>query len=711
MKLQAMLLLALLAAPFTLRGQVCFAPEPAQTYQFGANRRDVKAADMNADGHTDLIVADYQGTSVTVLKNTGALNPNGTPQFTAINAQVGSKPFYLYVGDMEGDGDTDIAVTNQNSGTVTVLLNDGNINFSAAHYTLGQSPAGIIGGKFNNDSYIDLAVAIEGDKTVRVLFGSANGAFTLSPSIVDLAPYAPEDVAAGEFDDVPGLDLVVTLNQGTDAFYRFLRNEGSGIFTTPAPTAHLTGIKCTSTNSYSSSVDTADFNNDGRTDIAMLFPNLSDQNIVTLKAPSTGSGASWAEGAIPLNYIAYDFDIADFNGDGNADIATVFGTGSGGMMDSVKVLLGNGTGDGDGGFPARKNVRGLYDRRPRALVAVDFNHDGKPDLTSANLATAVGANEDIYMWLNTTPFFDLSGEFDVCGPAPQTVTVTAENNPGLSYSWVAGAQTGSDDTFTFIANALMNYFSVSGNDGIGCVNKSFGRVRIHPLPLVDISATLPQICKGDTVSLSVAGNAIDHTWEPAITPNQPFSPTATALYEVTGYNDLGCLAIDTLTIIVHDLPTVTTVLNGATIEAAATPVNVSYQWLNCNGNTDIAGATAMNYTPGQTGSYAVRVISPQGCKDVSDCLSVTVNNASMNDASIEPTLLLYPNPTTGGFFIKSTETIERVIITDLLGKTIHEANTTHQAGVTFANLNQPAGVYSVTIKTSAAVYYRKIVLR
>lgn len=709
MKLQAILLLALLAAPFILRGQVCFT-DPVQTYQFGTNRRDVKAADMNADGHIDLIVADYQGASVTVLKNTGVLNPNGTPQFTAITAQVGSKPFYLYVGDFEGDGDNDIAVTNQNSGTVSVLLNDGDISFSTVNHNVGQSPAGIIGGKFNNDAYLDLAVAVEGDKTVRVLFGSANGTFT-PPSIVNLSPLAPEDIAAGEFDDVPGLDLVVSLNQGTDAYYRFLSNDGLGVFSTPAPAVHLTSIKGTSTNSYSSSVDTADFNNDGRTDVAMLFPNLTDQKIVTLKAPTTGSGANWAQGAINLNYIAYDFDIADFNGDGNADIATVFGTGSGGMMDSVKVFLGNGTGDGDGGFPARKNFTGLYDRRPRALVAADFNHDGKPDLASANLATAAATGEDIYMWLNATPYFDVSGEFDVCGPAPQTIILTAEN-PNLSYTWAAGAQTGSGNQFTFSANALTNYFSVSGNDGLGCVNKSFGRVRIHPLPIVDIPSTVPQnICQGDTVSLSVTGNAINYEWEPDITPNQPFSPTVTAIYEVTGYNDLNCPATDTVTIYVHDLPTVSTILNGVVLEAMATPGNVTYQWVDCNGGTEILGATAANYTPTQTGSYAVKVTSAQGCEDVSDCLAVTVVNAAINEVSSEPAVMVYPNPTSGGFFIKSAETINQIIITDLLGKTVYEANTTNGTGAIFAHLNQPAGVYSVTIKTPAAVYYRKIVLR
>ena len=615
----------------TARAQVCFTPEPPHYYQTGTNRNDVKAADMDGDGEPDLIATNYFGQSITVFRNTGATFPDGLPQFAEVNAPVGNTPFRLFIADFDNDGSNDIAVTNQGDGTVSVLLNDGAIGLTLMTYAVGTSPMGITGGDFNGDGFTDIVTANRTAKTLSILYNTGNGTFHPAVSVLT-GGLTPIDLAAGEFDGMPGLDLVVGFTPSPA--YCFATNNGNGTLTA-LEAVFIPGVETTSSINSPMSVDTADFNNDGRADVVFNFPINKNQQFVTLKAPSTGSGANWPQGPnISLNTangpIGYDMTCADFNGDGNVDIAVTIG---GAQTDTIKILLG----DGAMGVGAYKSLRGYHNSDPRGIVAVDFNHDGKPDLATANMAATSGFY-DRYAWLNTTPYFTVTGNLDTCGPTPQTVVLTATSAENLTYSWAADQATGIGDTFSLTANAPNNRFSVSGNDLFGCTNKSFGIVRIHPLPVVNISASAQAICKGDSVTLAVTGNAVSYTWNPDIIPDQPFAPNATALYEVTGYNDLHCPVTDTLTIALGDC-------------------------------------------------YA----------------SIGEENTAQ--------LAIYPNPSNGDFYIEAGQNAQKVIITDLLGKTVYEANTAGQTGAIFVHLNQPAGVYLVTIKTTAAIYCRKIVLR
>jgi hypothetical protein len=61
-----------------------------------------------------------------------------------------------------------------------VVLNDGIGNFSTkgrATYPVGQTPQAVITADFNNDGKRDLAVANEGSTSVSILLGNGNGTF------------------------------------------------------------------------------------------------------------------------------------------------------------------------------------------------------------------------------------------------------------------------------------------------------------------------------------------------------------------------------------------------------------------------------------------------------------------------------------------------------------------------------------------------------
>ena len=115
----------------------------------------------------------------------------------------------------------------------------------------------------------------------------------------------------------------------------------------------------------------ADFNNDGRPDLAVANQG-SNSVSVTLGQPSGlfGAASNYATGTGPYGIVA-----GDFNNDGNQDLAitNVFDN-------TVSILLGN----GNGTFTIKSvpSVGSL----PVAIVAGDFNNDGKLDLAVPNLA-------------------------------------------------------------------------------------------------------------------------------------------------------------------------------------------------------------------------------------------------------------------------------------------------------------------------------------
>jgi YVTN family beta-propeller protein len=152
------------------------------------------SGDIDGDGDLDLAVAPFFSTSVPVLLNNGdgtfstpvnyfigtcvALPPN--PCSIVIN---GSATFVSF-GDLDGDGDLDIAVANSSFNAVTILLNAGDGTFgptgSAVHYAAGDNPLGIAIADFDGDNDLDIASANNSSNDVSVLINSLPGQLQFS---------------------------------------------------------------------------------------------------------------------------------------------------------------------------------------------------------------------------------------------------------------------------------------------------------------------------------------------------------------------------------------------------------------------------------------------------------------------------------------------------------------------------------------------------
>src|SRR5207248_1158702 len=90
----------------------------------------------------------------------------------AANLDAGSFPRSVAVGDFSGDGSHDLAVANECSDSVSILLGDGAGNFGAAtNFDTGSFPLSVAVGDFNGDGAQDLAIPNDGSDNVSILLG------------------------------------------------------------------------------------------------------------------------------------------------------------------------------------------------------------------------------------------------------------------------------------------------------------------------------------------------------------------------------------------------------------------------------------------------------------------------------------------------------------------------------------------------------------
>lgn len=149
--------------------------------------------------------------------------------------------------------------------------------------------------------------------------------------------------------------------------------------------------------------------------------------------------------------------------------------------------------------------------------------------------------------------------------------------------------------------------------------------------------------------------------------------------------------------------TTTATMDGVTLTSDIT--GDSYQWINCDGNTPIVGATSANYTATANGSYAV-IVNDGLCVDTSACAAVTT--VSVNTLIID-NLKLYPNPTRDGFFnVTFDGVINSITVLDMLGREVPVEVDTYSGSVNASTLNN--GRYMVRIETNKGTKVIEIII-
>src|SRR5262249_46574313 len=161
----------------------------ATNFTVGKGPVSIAVNDFNGDGKLDLAVANVESEDVSVLIGTGAggfgapLNlaigvPTPTGCF-AFLCDTALGPNSVAAGDLNGDGKSDLAVSNARSGTVSVLLGNGTGGFSTpTDFAVGTQPVSVVVSDFNGDGKKDLAIANHGSNDVSILINTCSSAVT-----------------------------------------------------------------------------------------------------------------------------------------------------------------------------------------------------------------------------------------------------------------------------------------------------------------------------------------------------------------------------------------------------------------------------------------------------------------------------------------------------------------------------------------------------
>ncbi len=277
---------------------------------------------------------------------------------------VGAQPVAIAGGDFNGDGFPDRAVANSHDNSVSILLGTGDGNFlPAVNYPAGANPVALVAGDFNHDGHLDLAVAnggdVAGSGSVSILLGRGDGTFLVGATY----PFSnPTAIAAGDLDGDGNLDLAVTTSYGANLSVIILRGGGDGSFQILATYGAGSGL---------GSIAIGDFTGDGKLDLAVF--TIVGSSYIAIFVNDGSGGFKGQVGCAVGPQGAASIAVADFNNDGKLDLAVAVATSS-----NLVVCQGN----GDGTFSVASTP--AVGNNPTGLAAGDLNGDGKVDLVATN---------------------------------------------------------------------------------------------------------------------------------------------------------------------------------------------------------------------------------------------------------------------------------------------------------------------------------------
>lgn len=341
-----------LSDPYTLQFKVSgiteFLTEDDTVKTTGTAPYEVEIADLNVDGHLDLIFPNGNDNEVGILLNNGS--GLYTTSYTAL--ATGTLPTSVTTGDFDNQNGMDFVVTNFTDGDIRVYLNDGSGSFSTADYAANTGTIDAVVADFDGDGYLDIIAHNRNSANASIFINDQDGTFTSSGTIS--VTTNQDRIFAADIDNDNDIDIAVG-GAGTVLFTA--KNNGDGTFASAVNTSIAT-----------SGVEFVDLDGDNFLDL-VVANSSSDQVSVHINDDSGSFGTG-------TNYSvlgALDVSAFDYGNDGDMDLAVINNEDS-----EVQILLNGGSGTFSNGQSLSLQAT------PEQLAIADLDKDGQLDFVTAN---------------------------------------------------------------------------------------------------------------------------------------------------------------------------------------------------------------------------------------------------------------------------------------------------------------------------------------
>jgi len=375
--------------------------------------QSIAAADFNNDGHIDLAVTNgYNTLSIMLGNGAGTFTVTSvysvTPTFFNLNA--------IAVADYNRDGFQDVALPN---GQLFLGNGDGTLRAPSTFSTVpGASVVAAV--DVNGDGIVDLLTLYANDMcgtsdfgTTGVSLGIGDGTFQPVTVYDSGGCTYPASMATGDLNNDGANDIVVLSGQSglfwTTPELSVLINRGNGTF--PVAELNMSG--------GSGGVAVNDFNHDGNADVV-----LADGSVYL----GNGDGTLRFVGSASLGGVAVA--TGDFNHDGYPDVAAVMECAAAGCSSGGQLWIAIGNGNGTFKTPTALPSGGFY---AESLAVADFNHDGNLDIAVLNNCTdsscSAGGSVSIFLG-NANGTFSLLNTISLASSNPVSIVAGDFNNDG-----------------------------------------------------------------------------------------------------------------------------------------------------------------------------------------------------------------------------------------------------------------------------------------
>ena len=319
--------------------------------QDGELQGELRPADLDAQGHLDILLVDSRAEEVRVFLNPGSFE--GFGQDEPIRVPVGAGALDVAFGDVDGDEDLDIVVANRDGSSISVFENQTGGSFDVPVESASQdNPSAPHLVDLDGDG--DLDVLTVHPTFVSLLVNQGGGVFALGRSFAATGE-PTSSLRTADLDGDGDLEVFFGVVEPNDTLLLVFENLGSGVFaevsirlTTPLRVVE---------------VEAVDLDGDQVLDLVAS----ETEAFFYARQRGTLDFAPFEDFPVPF---FRDWRLADLEGDGDVDVVLLGG--AGGESQSLTLHLNH----GDASFSTSLLLVG-------ASAIADFDGDGLLDLLSS----------------------------------------------------------------------------------------------------------------------------------------------------------------------------------------------------------------------------------------------------------------------------------------------------------------------------------------